>query len=268
MLRRQQNIPVSTSAMIILMEKLLSLAVVLLLLGTIVFWLDTPKQFKRIILYAYIGCFVLAMASGLIALKKNKIQLLLDRLVSVLPVSPVNKNRMDVSKSIDICKQLFQKNIIGPYVLFTVAKYIFDGFRLYFVLKTIGFDLAYMKCLAGSNIIYFVIAIPILPGAIGSFEFISISVLHYVFSVPLEVNLLEIFLERILSLSLLFGMGMISLHYVMMWMPAPQRSPKRRRSLQAFIPNVSNAVDAIDKEDVFEALSPSSIDLPKSSGTE
>lgn len=209
-LRRQHNIAAATASMIILLERLLSLVVLLLLLGGIVFWIDTPTPFKLSILYAYIGCFTLVLAGGIVALKKNKIQVLLNRVIGMLPGGSQKTGRVDVSALIDTCKHIFHREILERFIFFAVLKYIFDGFRLYYVLKIIGYHLGYMECLAGNIIINFVIMIPILPGAIGSFEFISVSVLHYVFAVPLEVNILEMFLERILSTVLLFALGIFS----------------------------------------------------------
>jgi len=58
------------------------------------------------------------------------------------------------------------------------------------------------------------VMIPILPASIGSFEFVSVSILHYVFGVPLGINMLEIFLERLLSTLLLFILGIVSLSYL------------------------------------------------------
>jgi uncharacterized protein (TIRG00374 family) len=226
-LRRQHDIAVSTGSVLILMEKLLSLMVLLLLLGSIVFLIDTPAPFKKILLYAGAGCFALAFAGGVIAKKKNKVQVLLDRFMAILHSGSEEAGRVNVSAFIDTCKRVFHRKILGRFIAYAVLKYFFDGFRLYYVFKIIGYNLGYMECLAGNIIINFMIMIPILPGAIGSFEFISVSVLHYVFFVPLEVNILEIFLERILSTALLFLLGMMSLYYLNVRIPSLD-SRKRR----------------------------------------
>ena len=251
-LRRQHDIAAPTASMIILLERLLSLLVLLLLLGSIVFWIDTPTPFKLSILYAYAGCFALMLAGGIVATKKNKVQSLLDRFIAMLPGGSEKTGRVDVSALIDTCKQIFHRKILGRFVVYAVFKYIFDGFRLYYVLKIIGYNLGYVECLAGNIIINFVIMIPILPGSIGSFEFISVSVLHYVFAVPLEVNILEMFLERILSTVLLFVLGMISLYYLNIRIPSLDT---RRRRWKTVFSKMAKDNEPGDGTDPFGDLS-------------
>jgi uncharacterized protein (TIRG00374 family) len=251
-LRRQHDMAVPTASMLILMEKLLSLMVLLLLLGSIVFLIDTPTPFKLSILYAGAGCFALAFTGGIVAKKKNRVQVLLDRFMAMLPVGFEKAGRVDLSALINVCRQILHRKILGRFVVFAVFKYIFDGFRLYYVLNIIGYNLGYVECLAGNIIINFVIMIPILPGAMGAFEFISVSVLHYVFLVPLEVNILEIFLERILSTVLLFALGMMSLYYLNVRIPSLD---SRKRRWKTVFSKMAKGNKPGDDTDLFEDLS-------------
>jgi len=263
-LRRQHDIAVPTASMIILLERLLSLMVLLLLLGGIVFWIDTPAPFKLSILYADAGCLILVIAGGMVAVKRNKVQSLLDRFIARLPIGSERTGRVDVSALIDTCTQILHREILGRFVFYAVIKYVFDGFRLYYVLKIIGYHLGYVECLAGNIIINFVIMIPILPGAIGSFEFISVSVLHYVFAVPLEVNILEMFLERTLSTLLLFLLGMMSLYYLNIRIPSLDT---RRRRWKTVFSKMAKGNEPGDGTDLFGDLSGAN-GLPKGSERE
>ncbi|MBW1699462.1 MAG: flippase-like domain-containing protein [Deltaproteobacteria bacterium] len=213
-LKKQEDIQVANATMVLLIERVLSLIVLLILLGIIVICIDTPKIFKTTIIYSYMGCTALAITWVFIIQKKHRIEKFIEKLITCLPLKDNRNIRIDSSDLLKLGKKLVMAKVIGYFTLYAVLKYIFDGFRLYFVLKTIGYDLGYVECLAANIIINFMIMIPMLPGSFGSFEFFSIWVLHYIFSVPLEVNFLEIFLARIYSTALLFVLGVISLNHL------------------------------------------------------
>jgi len=138
----------------------------------------------------------------------------MEKILGFLPLKYFNHEAIRKMNQPEMFRQIFSLEVMFYFTVFSLLKFVFDGFRLYFILKTIGYNFPYLESLAANVIINSSVMIPILPGAFGSFEFVSVSILHYVFEVPLEMNVLEMFFERILSTLLLFTLGMMSLNYL------------------------------------------------------
>ena len=138
----------------------------------------------------------------------------LEKILEIPPLKYLSRDTIRKINQPETLRQVFSFEVMFYFTVYSLAKFVFDGFRLYFILRTIGYDLPYLHCLAAKAIINSAVMIPILPASIGSFEFVSVSILHYLFAVPLEINILEIFIERLLSTLLLFILGFVSLGYL------------------------------------------------------
>lgn len=213
-LNQRENIPFGRSAIIILLERIFSLYILLVLVLLIFLFVDALNITKKIAFYSLMLLVGLTVTGVFFIHKKQKIKHLLEKLLRWLPFKTLNQTDISQLSLTEISNSLLKVNIIFYFIVFSILKFVFDGFRLYFILKMLGYELGYFYCLAGNIMINFLIMIPILPGAFGTFEFVSVSILHYGFGVPLEIILLEIFLERIFSTVLLFIYGAVSLNYL------------------------------------------------------
>jgi uncharacterized protein (TIRG00374 family) len=213
-LKRREGIDYSNSVVIIVIERILSILVVLFLLWFIISFIDLPATLRRVVLYCLIVLIASIIVGGFVIHRRDRIKQVMERILELPPLKYLSPDTIRKMNQPEIIRQIFSFEVIFYFTVLSLLKFIFDGFRLYFILKTIGYDLPYLECLAAKAIINSAVMIPILPASIGSFEFVSVSILHYVFGVPLGINMLEIFLERLLSTLLLFILGIVSLSYL------------------------------------------------------
>jgi uncharacterized protein (TIRG00374 family) len=213
-LKKREGIHLAKSAVIILLERFLSAVILLFLLWFVVSFIDLPSTLRRVVLYSLIILIASIIVGGFVIHRRDRIRQILEKILEIPPMKYLSRDTIRKLNQPEILREIFCFEVMFYFTVYSLLKFVFDGFRLYFILRTIGYDLPYLECLAAKAIINSAVMIPILPASIGSFEFVSVSILHYVFAVPLEMNILEIFLERLLSTLLLFILGFVSLSYL------------------------------------------------------
>jgi hypothetical protein len=236
-LKRQGRVPSAQTAVLLVAERVFALLVLLMLVLVIMPFFDTAADLRPLALAAAAAMAVVTAAILLALRYQRPMRRIVERLCRRIPLDMFRRIDLSAIDDPQLKARLLNARTILALTLFSLIKFVMEGFRLYFTLQTLGYPLAYLNCLAANIIINFIIMLPIVPGSFGTFEFVSVSILHYGFKVPLEINLLEIFLERIFSTVLLFVLGTVGLNRLAVFMaparkaadepPAPE-SPERR----------------------------------------
>jgi uncharacterized protein (TIRG00374 family) len=210
-LKHRGNISAAYSTLAIITERVGSQALALVILSTALMFVESSPVVRNATFFCYVlgGGFVILGA--FIGYHRSKILPLLGRLTALLPAYASQRVRFD-GASINRLGALFWSwKFIALFFVLTLLQFASDGIKLYYLLAFTGYNLSFVSCLVAYTIIGFMLAVPVLPGSIGAYEFICISVLHYMFSVPMEITILITVLDRVLSVCLLWTLGTISL---------------------------------------------------------
>lgn len=214
-LKKNEGILYKNSILLILFERLFSCFVMLsLLCGLLFYYRNINFILNKIVIIAFL-IFSVSIVSILVILKFFRQQT--KKIFNKLFVFESDKkifNLINISqlKELKNLRNYFSYKIIFFLLTYSTLMFLNDAFKLYFILKALNYDLGYPICLISNMLINFISLLPVIPGSFGSAEFMSITLLHNLFKVPLEINISELILERIFSIILLFILGLVSLN--------------------------------------------------------
>lgn len=215
-LKSKHGVPPVRGAVLFLFERLYSLVVLVLLMAAVlgVYKLDTA--YDSYVDYGVIGALVVSSALVLILLFKRTVVRLIYFVFGRISFLRAVRSYL---KSIGIegaenlfavSDVVFDLKALARITVFIILQYLFVGMRHLAIFGAVGFDVDPLLCIAGYNLVTFIMNLPLTPGRVGAFEAVYLSVFNLIMRVPLDVAVLVLIADRLLTMAMMFLMGLFS----------------------------------------------------------